>query len=112
MRRLTRSTFLLIASACLALGPASVRSATARHDAGHAHAALSLRVLTPASTPIRNIARPSQWRYRIKSVLEETDLRTFQPVDLGPAQSPDRPDASNPAQQGPIDSLPLIPLRC
>jgi len=112
----SRPSFIFLFSALFLVAPPGVERAMrlpARLMPGRASIAYSPTSLArPRSSTVFR-ARPAvAWRYRLKSVLEETDVRGFAPIDLGPAAmpvgivAPNRPGwaASRPRSR--------IPLRC
>jgi hypothetical protein len=109
--------FLSVAIAlfCLAPAPGGDRSAQSpsRTTVGRAGLVSGPTAFsTPTSSTTTSVSRPSLWRHRIKSVLEEQDAPGFQPVDLGQAVIPDRQGRSLRPATGIHCSLPSIPLRC
>lgn len=68
----------------------------------------------PTSGPSRpaSLAQFSPWRYRLKSVLEETDSRIIEEADLGPAPSPSRLIRFLPIECLTCRPLATPPLRC
>jgi hypothetical protein len=67
---------------------------------------------SPTSSSLDSLPRRSPWRHRIKTVLEDTDARGLQPVDLGPSVMPETQSLSALSKPGVARSRALIPLRC
>jgi hypothetical protein len=69
--------------------------------------------ILPSNSPRPSSISPfSAWRYRLKSVLPETDSRIIQEADLGPVPLPEPHfsfDARSP-NSGPYRTI--VPLRC
>ena len=67
---------------------------------------------SPASSPLATLSRLSPWRYRLKSLLEDTDPRGLQPADIGPAVMTEPGDISVGSTRRVACSRTLVPLRC
>jgi hypothetical protein len=79
------------------------------HEAG----VLGQPAILPVSSPRPFSISPfSTWRYRLKSVIEETDTRIIREADLGPVPLPE-PAFSSAAQTPRFDPFrTIVPLRC
>jgi hypothetical protein len=113
--RLRELLLFLVTMVCLALSPGIDRSArtTSRPIPGRSSVEdVPTSVSSPSPSPAISFSRPSHWRHRIKTVLEETDARDYQPVDLGPIVIPDDTRATIRSAPSQTRSYPLIPLRC
>ncbi len=111
---LHRLSLLLIAACCLVLGPGSPRPVLGHRGPSSVGETKVVGVAALATTGVRSpgISPFAAWRYRLKSVLEETDSRTSDESDLGPApstESSDSPAELTPRSQPPTS---IIPLRC
>ena len=122
MSRFAKSMILMALAACLACaspGVGSVRPGShgdpetwRLEQAPIAAAAPALTSGRSTSRPGSSLARPSTWRYRIKTHFEPKDGLGFRPVDLGPVETPRAADVPIRCERNPIVALLLIPLRC
>ena len=122
MSRFARSMIPMILATWLAYAPPGVGSACLDSHGDPEISRLEqapIASASPASSAVRSmsrpggsLARPSSWRYRIKSHFEPKDGLGFQPVDLGLAETHDDADVLNLSEQTLVVALLLIPLRC
>jgi len=112
---LRRLSFLLLLAACT-LAPQTGSPHPVRFENGsrcHQQTPVEgLLVPTPTIARPQSISPFSPWRYRLKSVLQETDSRIIQESDLGPVPLPGRFYASVVPTRRTVLSRTAIPLRC
>jgi hypothetical protein len=108
---LRRLSLLIIA--VLLLTPDASRVRSSQSPEGHQAAAVARSSIVPSSGPRTSSLSPfSSWRYRLKSVLQESDNRLIHEADLGPVPMPE-PSCSSDAQTPRFDpSRTIVPLRC
>jgi len=111
-----RRLFLLLLLAAFSIVPGTGVPHASRSQGGsgsiHRVAVERLVLPTPTGTRAHSISPFAPWRYRLKTVLQETDSRITQESDLGPVPLPERFYSST-AHALRLDlSRPTIPLRC
>jgi hypothetical protein len=112
---LRRLSLLLLLAACSVLpGLGAPHPSRSRGGSCCIQRTAVERLFLPVPSSIRahSISPFSPWRYRLKSVLQETDSRITQESDLGPMPLPDRFYSSMARTPRLDQSRPTIPLRC
>jgi hypothetical protein len=110
-----RVPLLLIAAVCLATWAPPARAAQVAprpepHETAVRFAPPALS--SPAHARPTRFSRLAPWRYRLKSVLEESAIRAPEQVDLGPATSPDHNIVPFRSVSRRSYSSAMNPLRC
>jgi hypothetical protein len=105
---------VLIAGFLVASFAADTRAVKNRskHDPIHVTGATHQRALSPSPSRPFSVSIQSQWRSRLKSVLDETDPRILEESDLGPAPIPIQTILIGCNGPSPCLRLATLQLRC
>jgi hypothetical protein len=114
-----RRTAIVLLFSCVCLVPAARGTPSSGAAPSTADTQSALRVAPQARsrrlpvTPRRaGLPSFSRWRWRLKSVLENTDPKLIDEADVGPALPPNQPGITCPMNGRISRLIVLTPLRC